>query len=50
MERKPQLHITATPEQVREIKSAAAAEGLSVASYIRQAVLSRLRRGADSIR
>jgi len=41
-ERQPQLHITATKEQVERIKTAAAAEGLSVASYIRQAVLTRL--------
>lgn len=41
-ERKPQLHLTASPEQVRQIKAAAASQGLPIASYIRQAVLARL--------
>jgi len=42
MERKPQLHVTTSPEQLAQIKQAAASEGLSVASYIRQAVLTRV--------
>ena len=43
MDRKPQLHVTTSPEQLAQIKQAAASEGLSVASYIRQAVLARVR-------
>jgi len=42
--RKPQLHVTTSPEQLAQIKQAAAAEGLSVASFIRQAVLARVSR------